>query len=139
MPPERDAVLLRLLLDRHRGGDATRAGDLSTVSVKYYRKFGLPGRRWAAGPSLQKNASKEDRRAILSNDPDSSQDAGFVIIEVDIENCIPALMWIELLDRVGEDDHDSLADFNIVELAVKHHRIWKDILSEYLGIPPVRG
>ena len=56
------------------------------------------------------------------------------MLEVDIDNCIPTLVWNELVSIIGADDEDGLAEFHMIELAVKNYRVWRAFLQEYLDV-----
>jgi hypothetical protein len=100
--------------------EGTLVGDYATVRVSYYRKYGLPGRKYARGPALQKC----ERGAR-----DAAQDS--LIQSHDIRNAMPTLF----LALVREKLPDVAQRLLMWPLYDKCYCEWRAVVAEYAGVP----
>ena len=87
--PEDEKAMVRAVVQRCT--NSTRRGDFASVDIIYYRKMGIAGRRYGRGPCAQK-LSRVGRRQAFFKEVDSSFDEDYIFVDVDINNCFPALM-----------------------------------------------
>ena len=104
-----------------------RKGDFIEMAVRYVRKCGIPGRRHADGPSMQKN-SRVARSKAFTSSIGGSHNADKVYFDIDIKNCYPTIFLNLLLDIVGDE---GLADFSLVVAFVKNYKEWRSMLTKY--------
>jgi hypothetical protein len=121
-----DAAAIAALHQRHIA-TGSAWGVFSVIQVKYYRKFSLPGRRYAQGPSIQKVPGSL-RNDLLSG----GQPVGMnFFLDVDIAQCMPTLFLRELEEIVGTG---GLEEFEALKACVAHYDEIRGFVQEYYGI-----
>lgn len=103
-------------IDRHIA-EGVHAGDHSTITVSYYRPWGLPGRMYAYGPAGQK-LTKLGRAAAFDG----------VGVDVDFENCHSRLGF-----SYSKQALKNPASFPIWLLYNTHPKAWRQLVTEYMG------
>jgi hypothetical protein len=93
-------------------------GDFCTTEVHYYRKYGLPGLRYASGPALQKLSVEARAAAMLSH-----------AFDVDQVNAVPECFQRCLLRHHCDVDKE----YPLRTSYVKSRSAWLGFLSEYKG------
>ena len=116
------------MLAQRRG--APRRGDWLTWSMRYVRKHGIPGRRWAKGFSIQMAPERFREKGFHCEDG-SSQGDGFVFLVADLNNSLPAIMYNELMEYIQADVDD---DFDVLKLFIENYQVWRVFLSEYCHV-----
>lgn len=117
-------------LRRHQR-EGHREGDYSTMKVLYIRKHGMPGRRYAVGPSLQK-LNRAERAAALTTYAGASGCASDVFVDVDINGSMPHIFWNLLCEIMGvEEATDELA---IIPTYLEKRQQWSELLQKYFGV-----
>ena len=92
-------------------------GQYVTLRVQYYRKYTLPGRRYARGPSLRR-LTREARAAAMDG----------LTYAVDFCNCFPAIMF----KLVRSDNEGAKVPFPSLTKYIKHYKQWRSFMMEYL-------
>ena len=119
------------LLDRH-AAEGHRYLNLSTIKVTYYRKHGLPGRRYARGASLQKLSRSLRNAALHSCTAAESQSQLFENYDVDMVNAFMQLLWNKLKEVVGDSVDIEYQNFTAY---VSNPGGVRKFLATYFGIP----
>ena len=126
LTPEQAAIGSAVVI-RFTGTSAKRCGKYASVTVTYYRKLGIAGRRYARGPSAQK-LCKIAKRACFTTHTFTSPD-GLICVDVDINNCYPTLLRKLLLEVMSAADFEE--EFPMLDAYVSNYRAWRDLLAQY--------
>ena len=100
-------------------------GDIARARVAYCRKHGLPGRRYAKGPSLQM-LTKEARGVAMNFTYEDSY-----VVDIDIRNAHPTLL-MNMLKDVSPELHSSCTAWSAYNANVDE---WRGMMSDLLDIP----
>lgn len=102
--------------------------DMATRTVHYYRKHGIPGRRYAAPNSLQW-LNKPDRRKACSVPFGNSFEGGKIFVDIDIDCCFPTLAVNGLSVH-----YDVEHELPVLYSYQQNYKAWRQFMQEYLGV-----
>lgn len=109
-------------------GASRTDGDAASRPVQYYRKHGIPGRRYAKWPASQWMKTA-DKKIAFCTEPHALGAAGSKCVDVDIDNC-----FVTLLFNILGYTCDVATLFPTLTALKEHHRAARSFLAEYLGI-----
>ena len=115
------------LLRRH-SHEGTRIGDLSSITVQYVRKHGIPGRRYAVGPSIQK-LKRIDRESAFTTYCHASGGDSCVFVDIDLNKSMPQIFWNEASDVMGDDD--ARKELDMIQTYLENSSEWLNFLERY--------
>ena len=91
-------------------GRATRIGsDFCQSEVLYYRKHGIPGRRYAHGG--HQHLSRRDKRVLYYFPEGNSYEGAPVLVDIDIDNCFATLLVNKLVEHCDKSEFRVLIAF----------------------------
>ena len=130
MPQGSSKAVVVSLINRHRS-EGEQDGDFSEIIVHYVRKHGIPGRRYAVGPSVQK-ICRSARKAAFTVEASPSADDQCVFVDVDIGNAVPTLHWNEMCEIMGVID--ATAELMPLPVLLQHVGPWRQFCQQYCEV-----
>ena len=108
---------------QHREAQSSRSGDYAICRAHYYRKHGIPGRRYPRGPTLQFSLTKFARNLAMSSEIVNSGLGDNMLFDIDNNNCFVTLL-INELQKLGV----NMDDFACLRMFAQQYKLWTQIV-----------
>lgn len=101
-------------------------GDFGEAAITYYRKHGIPGRRYPRGPAAI-HLPRSCRPAAFFAGPGAG-----LFANVDVVNSFPTLLWNKLMSVIKDEQDER---FQNLHSWVRNPTCWRAFVSRYMDIP----